>query len=464
MRIFLIAAFLALSTALNTSYAAVCGEFGESKPLSIPVKYSNGLAEEPMYDGSYALIVGASDYQHMGKLPAVKIESTDLTHALAGQGFKVRVICDPPAQGDGGLGEVKRFLTQYGNSGKNRLVVYLSGHGWVDKQGEFGYFAAVDSVDPGKNEDIAKKQGISSQDLIKLTKSVTKGHLIVLVDACYSAAFFNTKSALPPPASTSSIDYEEASQPVRWFLTAGTEGQQTPSPSIFLPALLLGISGYADQLPADGVVRGSELAVYVRHIVANSSGKKTTPRTGYIPTKLGEIMNQGGDPMFRYDAAMKANVVNNIRSAGLDYLVSRDAPAPEAGDWPDPKYRIIYFEKKADNGDVLRALESARLPYLSTRPVLSDATRTNALACHPGAPIAVVKAAARGLIQNGIALRIIDRGRKRGPYDVQLAHFGRVANDRYRDLTLEDLDALDAYETCPNEFTSLSRIDKESSQ
>ncbi|MBN7136921.1 hypothetical protein A7A76_19460 [Lysobacter enzymogenes] len=419
--------------------------------MSIPVDYGGKKIDKRLYDGSYALIVGASDYQILRKLPDVKIESGDLADALAAQGFKVRMVCDPTAGGDGGLSEVGRFFDQYGKNGNNRLLVFLSGHGWVDRDNH-GYFAAVESVNPRTDENAAKRQGFSSERMIELTRRVKTRHLLVVVDACYSASFFTNKSAIAMPTSTSVVDFEAASQPAKWFLTAGDAGQETPSPSIFLPALLLGISGYADLMPTDGIVRGSELAAYVRHVVANSQGPQTTPNTGYIPIKGGSISDDRGDPMFRYDPAMKEKAADHIRSAGLQYLIDRDPPRSESDGWPDPRYQLIYFRKEADGDKVLAAMKNARLPYLSTRPVLAQTTRTNGIACRRGAPVAVVKAAARGLIQNGVPLRIIDQGFKRGQYDIQLLHFGRVADDRFRDLTLQDLDALDAYKTCPNEF------------
>jgi hypothetical protein len=450
----LVAACVFAIAGSHTATAAICEESGSSQSLSLPVKYPEASEDKQLYGGSYALIVGANDYRHWEDLPAVAKERVDLRRALVAQGFWVRVICDPPAEGVGGLDEIKRFLDKFA-VGDNRVLVFISGHGWVDNDAYSGFFAAVDSPLPSARAE-ARKKGLGSKALIELAKDTSARHLMFVIDACYSAAIFTSKSADRPvqrgTGVLSLVDYEEISRPSRQFLTAGSDEQETPSPSIFTPAFILGISGFAD-LNKDGLVRESELSAWLRQVVANSTGEKTTPRSGYIPTSPSEISTGGGEMVFRYDDAMMGAAPKILTGGGEAYLgdLAYVPPKEETG-WPDSRYRVSYYDKTADKGAIIRALDAAGIPYLTTKAILPNERETNALACHPGAPAAVVRAVARALITGGVRLRIIDRAEKlvnERRFEVQLLHIGRVRGAGYRDITLDDLDKLTG---CQDEF------------
>jgi len=439
-----------LFSAPMTAMAEPCGDFGESRPLSIPVNYASGPGERELYAESHALILAASAYEHWDKLGSVPAETQDLVDALVGQGFHVRVICDPRGGENGGLGEVAGFLRAFGKDDA-RLIIFMTGHGWVEPRQTIGYYAGVDSPQAGQD---ATALSLSSERIIALARSASPLHLLFVVDACYSAAIFTTKGGDRPLRAISLIDYEALAKPTRSFITAGSTDQETPSPSIFTPAFVMGVSGFAD-LNGDGLVRGAELSAWLRDKVANSTGRATTPISGHVPLTRGEIVSGGGDIVFKYDPAQRPTVPDRLRSPGAAWV---QAPAaaietpPEAA-WPDARYEVTYFQKASDGDRVIAALDTAGTPYATTKPILAGSQRvTNGLACHPDAPVEVVRAAARALIEGGVPLKIIDQATlhlQARRFMLQALSFGRVESADYRPLTLQDLDRL---EGCPNEF------------
>ena len=454
--VFVILAALTLSTVR----AEECADAGVSQPLSIPVKNIVASSERQIYSGSYALVVGASNYKSpWPRLDAVLDETSAVTKSLVAHGFKVFRLCDPTAKGDRGLGEIQKFLKRFGGA-ENRVLIFLSGHGWVDQSQKQGYFAAVDSPMPPPSI-LAETKGLSSTQVTNLIKGFQGRHLMVVVDACFSAHLFTRKSPVQAGA-ISVVDFEEISRITREFLTAGSEGQETPSPSIFTAAFVLGISGYAD-LNGDGIVRAAELAVWIRDKVANSTGKNTTPRAGTIPVTPEDFGENAGDMVFRYDRTQMPAVFKALLGpgpgaiGGTGYIIGlNDSVTPKSTGLPRKEYTVTYFEKDGDHGAVIEALNKARIPSLIRGTILPNSGATNGIACHPEASGDVVRATARALIESGVKLRIIDRAKKllsERRYVIQILRFERVNSPLYRDLTLADVDEIKG---CPDEFFKTS--------
>jgi uncharacterized caspase-like protein len=250
-------------TTLPAFCADGCQDRGVSKPVSVPVTYDTGLQEKPLYAGSYALVIGAVNYRYLDRLPAVSGEIENVANALARQNFAVHMLCDPAMSGPVGFKEVTAFLAEHAGD-QNRIVIFFSGHGWVDKTPSVpaGYFAAVDS--PKSSDDLAgaRADGFSSQDILHAVQQSKAKHLLVVVDACHSSALFVTVKGDEPARFVlnqppSPEEFDNFSDPARQFLTAADD-EVAPSPSAFSAAFVLGIEGGAD-LDGDGLVRFSEL-------------------------------------------------------------------------------------------------------------------------------------------------------------------------------------------------------------
>jgi hypothetical protein len=112
--------------------------------------------EIKLYDRSYALVIGVSDYSAgWPKLPGVKRDIEEVARALEHQGFQVTKVENPDSiHLDKAF---KTFIDTYGLNVENRLLFYFAGHGHTIKQSygeEMGYIVPVDAPNPMRDEGI----------------------------------------------------------------------------------------------------------------------------------------------------------------------------------------------------------------------------------------------------------------------------------------------------------------------
>jgi hypothetical protein len=85
-----------------------------------------------LYDRSYALVIGVSQYRHWERLPNPVKDAHEVGGTLEAHGFEVTYVDDPDA-----AGLVKALNTfAYGPAGQNpdsRMVVFFAGHGHTEK-------------------------------------------------------------------------------------------------------------------------------------------------------------------------------------------------------------------------------------------------------------------------------------------------------------------------------------------
>ena len=125
------------------------------------------------------------------------------------------------------------------------------------------------------------------QEVVGWARRIEARHALFVFDSCFSGTIFKTRSEVPDPSYVSSL----TARPVRQFLTAGRAGEVVPQKSIFVPALIRGLSGDAD-FTEDGYVTGSELALFLQSELA---GTGQTPQYG----RLREHEYSEGDYVFR---------------------------------------------------------------------------------------------------------------------------------------------------------------------
>ena len=86
----------------------------------------------PLYSGSYALVVGVSDYLKWPKLGEVKKDIIAVKKQLERSGFDVTVLENPNRSK---LNEaILDFIIDKGDVAENRLLFYYAGHGYTEKQ------------------------------------------------------------------------------------------------------------------------------------------------------------------------------------------------------------------------------------------------------------------------------------------------------------------------------------------
>lgn len=165
-----------------------------------------------------------------------------------------------------------RKVTKYDN-----LLVFYAGHGFWDKETDFGYWIPTDSKSNSTANWLANSQ---IKDYVAAIKSK---HTLVIADACFGGSIFRSRKA-----------FEEGSQSVKKAFDAPsrkamTSGNLTevPDRSVFLEQLVDKLNNNTKSY-----VTAEELFAAIRNVVLSSS--PVTPMYGDIK----DAGDQGGDFIF----------------------------------------------------------------------------------------------------------------------------------------------------------------------
>lgn len=165
-----------------------------------------------------------------------------------------------------------RKITKYDN-----LLVFYAGHGFWDKETDFGYWIPTDSKSNSTANWLANSQ---IKDYVAAIKSK---HTLVIADACFGGSIFRSRKA-----------FEEGSQSVKKAFDAPsrkamTSGNLTevPDRSVFLEQLVDKLNNNTKSY-----VTAEELFAAIRNVVVSSS--PVTPMYGDIK----DAGDQGGDFIF----------------------------------------------------------------------------------------------------------------------------------------------------------------------
>ncbi len=230
-----------------------------------------------LYKGSYAMLVGASEYRAgWPRLPGVKKDIPAVKAALERHGFQVTVVLDPTRNQL--LQAYDNFINKYGLAEDNRLLFYFAGHGYTNKMSygeEMGYIVPVDAPNPYRDLTGFMQFGIDMQRIEGYAKRINSKHAIFLFDSCFSGSLFALSRAVP-----ASITYK-TTRPVRQFITSGSAEEEVPDRSVFREQFVAALDGEAD-VNKDGYVTGSELGIFLQDTVINYSKSTQHPQYGKI--------------------------------------------------------------------------------------------------------------------------------------------------------------------------------------
>lgn len=265
--------------------------YGESKGLKRV--YADDGKEITSYAGSYALLIGVSDYTNgWPDLEAVPSELQAVKKTLAEKGFVTKMVLNPDSKALENAYE--EFVKRYGYETDNRLLFFYSGHGYSTNNGTKGYLVPTDAPNPRKDMPDFKRKSLNMSRLLSLSREMEANHALFLFDSCFSGTIFKTR-ALPeiPPYIERSM-----AKPVRQFITAGSANEEVPAESVFAPLFSEAINGKAG-LNHDGYVTGSELGMYLSDNVPNY--KRQSPQYG----KIDDFKLSRGDFIFLAPARKK---------------------------------------------------------------------------------------------------------------------------------------------------------------
>tara|TARA_B100000676_G_scaffold70959_1_gene70923 strand:+ start:631 stop:1683 length:1053 start_codon:yes stop_codon:yes gene_type:complete len=247
----------------------------ETRGLVVPAPDTGEPVIE--YKGSYALLIGASDYENSAwpDLESVPGELARVASVLQEHGFTVEKHLNPTGQELEYLYE--DFLDRYGYDTPNRLVFFYSGHGWTSDKRKRGFLVPIDAPDPNKEKREFRAKALSMTRILAGARDAEANHALYLFDSCFSGTIFKTKAAAPlePPHISKALGL-----PVRQFITAGNADEEVPARSTFTPAFVDALLlGHGD-LDKDGYVSGTELGLYLQQEVPRHT--QQTPQFGKI--------------------------------------------------------------------------------------------------------------------------------------------------------------------------------------
>jgi len=225
------------------------------------------------YTGSYALLIGESDYTNgWPDLETIPGELQQVQSLLKNNGFQVEKSLNLNARQLRNRFEI--FINQYGFDENNRLLFFYSGHGETHK-GK-GYIVPTDAPNPDFDEKGFLQKALTMTEILAMARRMTAKHALFLFDSCFSGTVFKAKVRPKVPRQISKM----ARLPVRQFITAGSANETVPAKSVFTPVFVDALRYGLGDLTKDGYVTGQELGLYLQSKVPQHTDQ--TPQYGKI--------------------------------------------------------------------------------------------------------------------------------------------------------------------------------------
>jgi formylglycine-generating enzyme required for sulfatase activity len=377
--------------------------FAQTRGVRVKVKdeTTNATEEVELYKGSYALVIGAVNYNPKAgwkKLNGVREDVPAVVKVLENnQKFDVvETLIDPTSENL--LQKMTTFVNNYGLNPENRILIYYAGHGYTETESDnrkFGYLVPIDAPDPKKDFQGFIAKAVSMDDIENLAKRIRSKHALFVFDSCFSGTLINRNKIVVPPI----INYL-ATQNVRQFITSGEAGEEVPDESIFREMFVRGLEGEADKPPFgnnDGFITASELAYFLQDRVIYYAKTPQTPQYG----KIRDPKLDRGD--FIFTAGSQNGKVEPIPSPKPTPFVGETKSGEEVlweeatrlnskvaykiylGEFPNGKYastarlRIKNIEDEEKQAENNRQAEEVRQAKQAEQQKWSDASRVNTI-------------------------------------------------------------------------------------
>ena len=245
-----------------------------------PVQVTIEGASTTLYKQSHALLIGISIYTNgWSSLPGVNRDIPRLKESLEKNGFQVEVVMNPLTK-DALDNAFSDFISKYGNSRHNRLLIYYAGHGHTIKTdwgGELGYIVSADAPLPSRdNSSPFQRKAMEMAQIDIYAKRIQSKHALFIFDACFAGSIFTEDRSGVPEY----ISYNTA-KPVRQFITSGSADETVADASFFCDQFIEALDGKADY-DKDGYLTGSELGYFLKKEVIKFSNNRQHPQSGKI--------------------------------------------------------------------------------------------------------------------------------------------------------------------------------------
>ena len=294
------------------------------------------------YSGSYALLIGQSDYtagwQDLNSIPR---ELDKVEAVLKKQNFVVER--HPNLNSRDLKLTFDNFINKYGYDKDNRLLFFYSGHG--HSRGDKGYIVPVDAPNPHSDDKGFFRKAVAMNQVLTWAKNIESKHALFLFDSCFSGTVFKSKN-IPRPRQIS----RAMRLPVRQFITAGSAKEEVPAKSTFTPAFVHALAYGAGDSNNDGYITGMELGFYLWNEVAKNTDQ--TPQFGRIK----DFKLSRGDFVFKVKNTPEDDELNNIKRkkeaelAELDRRIKRKKAKLDSIKIVRPKSKV--FQDRLRDGSL----------------------------------------------------------------------------------------------------------------
>ena len=237
--------------------------------LFFPLSASPQLGKpEGLYYKSWAIVIGVENYLLAPKIPGVIEEAKTVAQAFRQLGFdEVVELYDKDASARRLQQTLSDFLPR--KVGRyDRLVIYFAGHAGVmqDLDGkELGYLVPWDA----QRENVTKS--VTFEQLKEFSRRSASKHTLFLLNAAVRG--WEVSAVQPLSLEGRLAPEDETERRAVQVLTAGDKGEslsQENGKSLFVQALLNGLSGMADR-NKNGWLMASEVGAYIQQQVLEQS-------------------------------------------------------------------------------------------------------------------------------------------------------------------------------------------------
>ncbi len=252
---------------------------------------------KPLYDRSWALVIGINDYEHAGPLSYARKDAEDVASALHGFGFAddgIELITDRDASKVRIMEQFLQYI-ELAVSPDDRIVVFFAGHGVTlpGYRGQVGYLVPADG-DPRRPASL-----IRWDELTRNADLIPAKHILFILDACFSG--LACKRVLQP--GTNRFVSDMLQRRSRQVIAAGKADEVVADGggpgghnSIFTGYLLQGLGGAA--ATSRGTITASTLMNYVYTKIAEDPLAEQTPHYGHVDGDGDLVLLAPGEPSF----------------------------------------------------------------------------------------------------------------------------------------------------------------------
>ena len=290
------------------------------------VESSNSSFSE-FYSELHALVIGNDSYDaHWPSLPGVHEDAVLISSTLKEIGFNVLKANNlNKHQLDSAF---TQFISKYGTNPDAGLLFYFAGHGHTIRTNygeKLGYIVPVDASNPNTSSMDFQSNAIEMAQMEIYAKRIESKHALFIFDACFSGSVFSLNRAIPE------IITYKTSQPVRQFISSGTENEEVSDESIFRKQFISALTTDHADYDEDGFLTGTELGRYLQSTVISYSNNTQHPQYGKISNPA---LNKGDFvfPLLRSQPRTTQAVQNRIDSIYQNVVGSIELSTEMGGD------------------------------------------------------------------------------------------------------------------------------------